>query len=220
MRSGSHRPGRRWNDVEGRGVIVGVRYAATLCGALLMLPALSACLGGGTSASGTTAVTVGPGPTATEAICAAALVHYTPAPRARQLDLSDLPWVRGEPEGSGLVALLWYWPRQWTHQKLSEGRIFTGGVAPAGYNVKVLWMFVSPRARGRSGTTLVVRGTQLDGSAGFQQRFSRIGYGSDSGPPAYASIIDVPSAGCWRLEIRSGRLKAQVSLRAITAPAK
>jgi hypothetical protein len=106
------------------------------------------------------------------------------------------------------------------HQKLSEGRIFTGGVAPAGYNVKVLWMFVSPRARVRSGTTLVVRGTQLDGSAVFQQKFSRIGYGSDNGPPAYASIIDVPSAGCWRLEIRSGRLKAQVSLRAITVPAK
>lgn len=185
-----------------------------------MLPALSACLGGGTSASGTTAVTLGPGPTTTEAVCTAALVHYTPAPRARQLDLSDLPWVRGEPEGSGLVALLWYWPREWMHRKLSEGRIFTGGVAPAGYNVKVLWMFVSPQARDRSGTTLVVRGTRLDGSAGFQQRFSRIGYGSDNGPPAYASIMDVPSPGCWRLEIRSGRLKAQVSLRAITVPAK
>src|SRR5436190_5406692 len=197
-----------------------MRYTATLCGALLMLPALSACLGGGTSASGTTAVTVGAGPTATEAVCAAALVHYSPAPKARQLDLSDLPWVRGEPEGSGLVALLWYWPRQWMHQKLSEGRIFTGGVAPAGYNVKVLWMFVSPRARGRSGTTLVVHGTQLDGSAGFQQRFSRIGYRSDTGPTAYASIINVPSAGCWRLEVRSGQLNAQVSLRAITVPAK
>jgi len=75
MRTGSHRPGRRWNGVEGRGVIVSVRYAATLCGALLVLPALSACLGGGTSASGTTAVTVGPGPTATKAACAAALVR-------------------------------------------------------------------------------------------------------------------------------------------------
>jgi hypothetical protein len=56
-----------------------------------MLLALSACLRGGTSASGTTAVTVGSGQTATEAVCAAALVHYTPAPRPRQLDLSDLP---------------------------------------------------------------------------------------------------------------------------------
>jgi hypothetical protein len=45
-------------------------------------------------------------------------------------------------------------------------------------------------------------------------------HGSDRGRPAYASIIDVPSAGRWRLEIRSGQLKAQVRLRAITVSAK
>jgi hypothetical protein len=207
--------------VKGHGVILGVKYATMLCGALLGLLALSGCqLGGGTSASGTTGVTAAPGPTSTVASCATALVHYTPAPGARQLDLSDLPWVRGEPEESGLVALLWYWPRPWVHQRLTEGRIFTGGVAPAGYNVKVLWMFVSSGARARGSRSVVVHGTQLDGTATFQERFSRIGFDSDAGPPAYASIIDVPSAGCWRLEIRSGQLKARVSLRAITVPAK
>jgi hypothetical protein len=189
-----------------------------LCGALLGVLALSGChLGGGTSESGTTGITTGPGPTATEASCATALVHYTPAPGARQLDLSDLPSVRGEPEASGLVALLWYWPRRWIHQKLTEGRIFIGGVAPAGYNVKVLWMFVSPSARARVSRTVVVRGTQLDGAAEFHERFSRIGYNSDTGPPAYASIIDVPMAGCWRLEVTSGRLKGEFDLRAVTS---
>ena len=147
---------------------------------------------------------------AKEASCATARVHYTPAPGARQVGLSEIPWVRGEPGESGLVALLWYWPTRWTHEKLSEARIFTGGVAPAGYNVKVLWMFVLPGARGRSGRTLVVRGTQLDGPATFQQSFSRI-----SGPSAYASIIDVPRAGCWRLDVASGRLKGHIDLRAV-----
>jgi hypothetical protein len=165
----------------------------------------------------TTGVSAGAGPTSTAASCATALVHYTPAPGARQLDLSDLPWVRGDPQESGLVALLWYWPRRWMHQRLTEGRIFTGGVAPAGYNVKVLWMFVSPGARVRGSRTVVVDGTQLDGTATFRERFSRIGYSSDTSPPAYASIIDVPSAGCWRLQVTSGRLTGRFDLRAVTS---
>jgi hypothetical protein len=102
-------------------------------------------------------------------------------------------------------------------QELTEGRIFTGGVAPGGYNVKVLWMFVSPGARARGSRTVVVDGTQLDGMATFQGEVLedrlQLGYG----PPAYASIIDVPSAGCWRLQVTSGRLTGQFDLRAVAS---
>jgi len=147
--------------------------------------------------------------------CVAPVVHYTPAPGARQMDLSGIPWIRGEPQDSGLVALLWYWPRTWTKQHVAEGRIFTGGVAPAGYNVKVLWMFLSPHARQRSARDLVVTGDRLDGTGGFTERFSVIGDEADQTAPAYASIIDVPSPGCWRLSLTTGRLKASIDVRAV-----
>jgi hypothetical protein len=122
--------------------------------------------------------------------------------------------VRGKPD-AGLVALLWYWPENWTKQRRREARIFTGGVAPAGYNVKILWAFLAPSAKRQGGSELVVEGDPLDGGRGFEQKFAAIGYAGQNGAPSYASIIDIPRPGCWRLTLETGDLRASVDFRAV-----
>jgi hypothetical protein len=129
--------------------------------------------------------------------------------------LSELPWVRGEPSDAGLVGLLWYWPEDWQRQHLREARIFTGGVAPAGYNVKILWAFLAPSAKHRGGGDLVIEGKRLDGPGATRQTFAAIQYAGQRGAPSYASIVDLPRPGCWRLTLTTGDLKANIDFRAV-----
>jgi hypothetical protein len=155
-------------------------------------------------------------PASAEAVtsCTPPRVRYTPYPGGDE-SLSEIPWIRGEPNSAGLVGLLWYWPEEWQRQRLREARIFTGGTAPAGYNTKVMWVFLAEAAKGRGGETLVVEGRRLDGDGAFRQEFAAIGYAGQEGAPSYASIIDVPEQGCWRLQLSTGELRAQVDLLAV-----
>jgi hypothetical protein len=148
------------------------------------------------------------------AACSSARVEYTRYPGG-DARLGGLPWIRGEPRGTGLVGLLWYWPRSWHERRVRRARIYTGGVAPEGYSTKILWAFVGRSARGRGGSLLVVRGERLDGSGSFRQEFAAISYSGQNGAPSYASIVDVPSAGCWRLRLSTGSLRASVVLQAV-----
>jgi hypothetical protein len=127
------------------------------------------------------------------------------------------PWLRGRPAGSGLAALLWYWPPEWKHQR--SAAIYTGGEMPQGWSTKVLWAFVGPEQRGQGGRELTVKGTRLDARGTFTQRFGAISYGGQRRAPSFASIVDVPKAGCWRLDVSTAKLRASVVVRAITAPA-
>lgn len=141
-------------------------------------------------------------------------VEYKPYPGHGE-GLDQIPWVRGGPESSGLVALLWYWPEEWSNRHLREARIFTGGVAPAGYNVKILWTFLSPSAKGRGGGDLVVHGRRVNGPGSFRESFAAISHAGKRGAPSYASIIDVPVPGCWRLTLTTGELTTNVDFRAV-----
>jgi hypothetical protein len=145
--------------------------------------------------------------------CDPAQVRYDPYPGGDER-LSQIPWIAGKPQSSGLVGLLWYWPDEWRRQQVEEARIYTGGVAPQGWNVKILWAFVAPSARGRGESELLVEGRRLDGRGRFEGRFAAIGYAGQEGAPSYASIIDVPKQGCWRLTLTTGTLRAEVDLRA------
>jgi hypothetical protein len=148
--------------------------------------------------------------------CNPARVEYSRYPGGDSR-LGGLPWVRGEPRGSGLVGLLWYWPESWRSRRLRAARIFTGGVAPAGYSTKILWAFLGRSAKGHGGARLVVRGRRLDGPGSFRQEFGAISYSGQRGAPSYASIVDVPGPGCWRLRLSTGTLRATVVLQAVRA---
>jgi hypothetical protein len=186
-----------------------------LCGALVAILVLASACDSSESAvepsSPTTSNTIR-APAASTTACNPPQVQYTPYPGHGE-GLSQIPWIRGEPRDSELVALLWYWPQEWQRRHLREARIFTAGVAPAGYNVKVMWVFLSRSAAERGGSELVVDGRRLDGPGRFKDSFAAIGY-ADRGA-AYASIIVVPEPGCWRLSLSSGELRAHADFRAV-----
>ena len=159
-------------------------------------------------------VTVGLAPAVDgKTACDVARVNYVPYPGSGK-GLSGIPWLSGSGT-SGLVALLWYWPRDWQRQRVPDARIFLHGMAPAGYSTKVLWAFLAPTARNRGGEQLVVRGRLQDGPGTLRQEFVEIGYDGQDGAPSYASIIDVPKPGCWRLDLSTGKLRSSVVLRAV-----
>jgi hypothetical protein len=64
-----------------------------------------------------------------------------------------------------------------------------------------------------------VRGTRLDAHGTFTQRFGAISYRGQARAPSFASIVDVPKAGCWRLDVSTAEPRASVVVRAIRAPA-
>jgi hypothetical protein len=198
-----------------------MRLGASSSTALLLVAvAASGCTGSknasspdGTTGPNTTAST-STGQTTSAAPCHPPRVQYSNYPGDGE-GLAGLPWVRGEPPDAGLVALLWYWPENWTKRQFREARIFTSGVALAGYNVKILWAFVAPSAKGRGGNELAVQGDPLDGGRGFKQEFAAIGYAGQRDAPSYASIIDIPRPGCWRLTLKTAALRASVDFRAV-----
>jgi hypothetical protein len=130
-----------------------------------------------------------------------------------------IPWLAARPAGSGLAAMLWYWPSEWTRARRRGAAIYTGGEMPQGWSTKVLWTWVGPAQRGRGGRRLTVRGTRLDAHGSFTQRFGAISYGGQDRAPSFASIINVPSTGCWRLDASTAELRASVVVRALRAPA-
>jgi hypothetical protein len=62
--------------------------------------------------------------------------------------------------------------------------------------MKVLWTVAR-----KAGLALELDGTRLDGEGSFRQRFPMAS--GPAGEVVYPSIVDVPSAGCWLLRLRS-----------------
>ncbi|HET7044291.1 MAG TPA: hypothetical protein VFI37_05525 [Gaiellaceae bacterium] len=152
---------------------------------------------------------------ARENVCRPASMHYAPYPGGAP-GLGRLPWVRADSQGLGLVALLWYWPDGWRARRVAGARIFTRGRAPDGRSTKILWAFLSPKAeRAYRGGNLIVRGRRLDGPGTTWQQFVGIGYAGQKGAPSFASIVRLPTAGCWRLRLGAGGLHASVVLSAV-----
>ena len=177
-----------------------MRYAAVICLALVVVAAAGAA--GNRETDG----------------CPAAIVHYTPYPGGAP-GLGQIPWVRATSHGLGLVALLWYWPADWRAQQLDRARIFAGGKAPDGGNTKILWAFLSAKAkRSFTGGNLVVSGKRLDAPGKSWQSFVQIAYAGQDGAPSYASIVSLPSEGCWRLQLGAGGLHAEVVFEATATP--
>jgi hypothetical protein len=148
------------------------------------------------------------------AACLAARVNYTPYGGGDHR-LDDIAWVGGTPGRYRLRGLLWYWPPRWREQHVGRVRIYLHGKAPQGWTTKILWAFLGEPAKTRAGGELIVRGQRLDGRGTFTQRFGAIGYDGQDGAPSYASIIDVPKPGCWRLQLTTGQVRSTVVFRAV-----
>jgi hypothetical protein len=144
--------------------------------------------------------------------CAASTVHYTPR------GFGSLPWVEGAPAEQQLVGVLWYWPDEWRAQARTNATIYSGGTGPGGQpNMKILWIFNAPKARAALGAgQVVIKGHRLDGPGKSWQQFVAVSYHGQQGRPSYASIVDLPSPGCWRLDLTAGPLHASAVFDAIS----
>lgn len=151
-----------------------------------------------------TAVT-SPGGEATVRGCAASRVHYAAIPGER--GLSDVPWI--STRGAPIVARIFYYGGATLGDERvnqSEGLVlYVGGRTPDGRATKILW------TTSKGGRSLTISGRRLDGPGSFRQSQSRAGAG-------FPSIINVPQAGCWRLEVRTRKLHASAVVRAIDPP--
>jgi hypothetical protein len=142
------------------------------------------------------------------ATCVGALVHYERAPKPR-LSIR-LPWIAAGRQGRKVIGNLFYYGQSLRKQSGDRLMIYTGGELPGGGATKILWI-----VRPMLSSQLVISGRQLDGSGGFEQQFRSA---SAAEGTVFPSIVDVPSAGCWLLTVRNGRVAGRFAVVAIDAP--
>ncbi len=126
--------------------------------------------------------------------CRASVVHFeNPLPVMPQslMGLEGVPWIAGRPASSRMLAYLFYYHPD---PAASDPRavLYANGVTPQGGYTKILWIFLK---RNRS-HALVIRGYERATGATFVQRVRGAGL-------YVPSIVDVPSAGCWDLRVRT-----------------
>jgi len=133
--------------------------------------------------------------------CPAARVHYGADARVTG-SLRSLPWV--QTSNGAFTGHLFYWSAtSWGRARAPRAQIFTT-VVQGPVNPKVLWI-----SRGAATGQLMIRGRRLDGTGSFQWR---AGYVAGYQHPSY---VPIPSVGCWRVLVSSGRLSGSVVFRAV-----
>ena len=154
------------------------------------------------------------------AACHAAVVNYTHYPGSGQ-GLGRLPWIEGKPASQRLIGLLAYWREDWRASNVTQARIYAGGVSPSpqgAFNMKILWVFLAPKAKHDfNAGKLVIKGQRLDAPGKSWQQFTAISYTGQNRAPSYASIVNLPAAGCWQLSLTAGGLHATTTLQALSA---
>jgi hypothetical protein len=114
------------------------------------------------------------------------------------LGLADNPWAPATPADAGIVAYFWHPPPDllFAHE--------------ADTGTKVLWISHREQAE-----RLIIEAHPLDASSPVV-RFDFPAASSPSGN--YPSGIDLPSPGCWRLELTLGTARATMDV--MVAPAR
>jgi hypothetical protein len=118
-------------------------------------------------------------------------------------NLDFLPWMKAEPTSSGIVAYLFFvlpgFATTHTYRPLH-----TGGGYPDGSTTKILWSINNPNA---SVALEIIGKKRSAGHETFQQTFPM----ASSPRGDYPSIVNVPTPGCWQLQIKSGTVAATVT---------
>jgi hypothetical protein len=147
------------------------------------------------------------------ASCAATPVHGEPLPHSGSL-LAQLPWVQATPSHAGIVGMLFaYDPALETGLGRPEFALWARGAAPGGWSTKILWIVRNVHVT----NVLTIRGSEIGGTGRFAQHFGIV---FDHSPERtagrmYASIVRIPSGGCWRLDVASGRVRGSLVVRAV-----
>jgi hypothetical protein len=132
--------------------------------------------------------------------CNATPVHYE-KDAAADPGLRSLPWLATE----DFHAHLFYWGgTPWLRSHPARARIFTT-VKTRVVQPKVLWTAL----RAQTAPTLRISGTRLDARGHFTFVATRVNGNQ------FPSYVAVPHAGCWRVDVRSGKLAGSVTFAAV-----
>ena len=118
------------------------------------------------------------------------------------------PWVAAGVGAQRIVGFLYSY-----EETLGDARVrqAPGLVVYAGSLHKVAWF---PRRWSGTAKGFVIEGRRLDGPGAFRLRSTRA-----AAPVFYPSSLRIPSAGCWRLTLRTGSRNWTLHVRAVDAPA-
>lgn len=131
--------------------------------------------------------------------CALSPVHANAYPAWRTA--LTIPWV--QTKNRRIAGFLFFA----SSASGTDSLLRTHGTMPDGRSTKILW-YVKPRG---GASTLTIRGRNLTRGGALTQTVPR----ASSPPKTYPSIIDVPSAGCWRFTLTSGTVKGSVIMQVI-----
>ena len=135
------------------------------------------------------------------ASCVPTPIHYG-ANRSVAGAPPDVPWIVATPKSAHIIGFLFFVPPGATGQ---DALMRTGGRGPNGRSDKILWYIT----RGRPTRTLTITGKNLSSSDSMRQTFPVASSG-------YPSILDIPTAGCWKLTIRSGKIRGHVTFQVLS----
>jgi len=111
--------------------------------------------------------------------------------------------MKAEPASSRIVAYLFY-AGPVSSDTQTYRPLHTGGGYPDGSTTKILWSINNPNAS----VALEITGKKLSaGHETFQQTFPM----ASSPRGDYPSIVNVPTPGCWQVQIKSGTVAATVT---------
>lgn len=113
---------------------------------------------------------------------------------------ADIPWFQAQPTSSDILGYLFF--AQGKTTKSGTYRfLHAGGSYPDGSTTKILWIVEYPQ----SSSSLQIDGMSLSNS---EKTFHQTIAGEGEIP----SIVVVPSAGCWRLQLSSGDAHGSIIL--------
>jgi len=133
--------------------------------------------------------------------CTVTRVRYTPYHGSDPAATPPIPWVAATPRSSHIVGFLYFNPPGVTGEA-AYPHVHGNGPA-SGSSDKILWYLT----RGVGKPKLKISGTNLTTPDTMHAIFP------EAVSPAndYPSILNVGSAGCWRLTVRDGKLKGHVT---------
>jgi hypothetical protein len=137
---------------------------------------------------------------ATHASCPATRVQYGKDTTVGG-GLRPIPWLVAGPFHAHLF---FYGATPWPRQRLAGAHIFTT-VKKRNVNPKILWTLGRPVGQ----PTLAIKGTRLDAPGHFTGTATRV---SGNQFPSY---VEVPRAGCWRVDVTSGTQHGSVTFVAV-----
>jgi hypothetical protein len=134
-------------------------------------------------------------------LCKATLLQSKSFPQLR-----SIPWLKAFPVSAGITAHLFYA----SGVKGKAAMMHTHGRNPGGRTTKVLWLIDNPA----DDNSITIDGKNLTGHGKTHQVFPGAG-GGIQGYDDFPSIVDVPTAGCWRFQVTGGAVRAAVTIRVV-----